>query len=671
MKQDTNLLTDKTAKDKPTIKFQKIYTEIQDRLKDAILSLWATGDAHFQEYLSKLFEEEKFLAEPVFQNTFPWTPAEETFGDLTDLFDTKFIKKLDKIKGEYEFPKDRNPYKHQITSWYKLLKDKKSIAVTTGTGSGKTECFMLPVLHDLYENCQNEPGIRAIFLYPLNALIGSQKKRIDAWVKALGGLNYAVYNGNTEESSKANKVKESLPELVSRKQIRETPPQILFTNPSMLEYILVRDKDVPLLENSKGKLRWILLDEAHTLVGSAASEMALLIRRVIDAFEVDIKDLRFAITSATVGTGEESENKLKEFMANLCGIENHQIEVITGKRQFKDLPTNYPVANQSELAQLRKKVYNADAIKLSDLTEGLIATNSPTEEKLELVDTLVEKELNNNSILPLRVHLFARGIGGVYVCSNPSCDKHKHVDTKNVMGVMTTYAGKNCDCSFPLFELVACRACGNELLLAEKQLQKNGKEFLTLPTAINQDNFIIDDIDTEENEEKLVPSQLFYFAKKFNNKRFVTDTIEFGIDIEGQINRTQNNFIEGNRNNECVCPHCSSSLESPLHFRISSSFMNRILSDVFLENTPEADEIKSEMLWDGHKYISFTDSRQGTAKISALINIDNENNWIRSQIFHLLCQQEANSSPSTIVNYDELKELEKELEAQVTCFHFF
>ena len=90
------------------IKFKKIYTEIQERLKDSILSLWATGDAQFQDYLSNLFEQEKLLAEPVFQNTFPWTPAKESFGDLNNLFQTSFIEKLDKIKGEYEFPK--NPY---------------------------------------------------------------------------------------------------------------------------------------------------------------------------------------------------------------------------------------------------------------------------------------------------------------------------------------------------------------------------------------------------------------------------------------------------------------------------------------------------------------------------------------------------------------------------------
>src|SRR5690606_34617828 len=148
-----------------------------------------------------------------------------------------------------------------------LLNNKKSIAVTTGTGSGKTECFMLPVLHDIYENCKEQQGINAIFLYPLNALIASQKKRMHAWCSALDGINYALLTGDTPNTSNRNDKERNRPQLISREQIRATPPQILFTNPTMLEYMLVRNADVPILEKSKGKLRWILLDEAHTLTG--------------------------------------------------------------------------------------------------------------------------------------------------------------------------------------------------------------------------------------------------------------------------------------------------------------------------------------------------------------------------------------------------------------------
>ena len=285
--------------------FKEFYNKTENRLTDAILSLWATGDKEMQDYFRFLLSQEPIIAEAIFQNTFPWQQGNLNFNESTSVFSKEFINALDKIKNEdFRFPKDRKPYKHQLKSWDMLLNKNKSIAVTTGTGSGKTECFMLPVIHDINENCKNKQGVNAIFLYPLNALIASQRKRMHAWCSAIGGVRYALLTGDTaNKENSQEKKKKAFPELISREQIRETPPQILFTNPTMLEYMLVRNADVPILEKSKGTLRWILLDEAHTLTGSKAAEMALLIRRVVEAFQVEVKDLRFAITSATVGTG--------------------------------------------------------------------------------------------------------------------------------------------------------------------------------------------------------------------------------------------------------------------------------------------------------------------------------------------------------------------------------
>ena len=311
--------------------FKEFYKNTEQRLTDSILSLWATGDAETQKYLKFIFQEEKLLAEPVFQTTFPWEPYSKNFGNLTEIFGSGLIDALDTIKDEeYRFPKDRLPYKHQVESWNALLNENKSIAVTTGTGSGKTECFMLPVLYDISKNYRNSKGVNAIFLYPLNALINSQKKRIDAWTRAIGSINYAIYNGNTIENNNKNIQRKAFPEILSRELIRKEPPQILFTNPTMLEYILVRNKDVDLLHNSFGKLRWILLDEAHTLTGSAAAEMALLIRRVLDAFGVTADNVRFAATSATVGNDRDYE--LQRFMSDLCGLPDNKIKIINGQR---------------------------------------------------------------------------------------------------------------------------------------------------------------------------------------------------------------------------------------------------------------------------------------------------------------------------------------------------
>lgn len=122
-----------------------------------------------------------------------------------------------------------------------LSGEDKTIVVTSGTGSGKTECFMIPVLQDI-ANRNEKDCVQAIFLYPLNALMKSQQKRIHAWCNALPNkITYAIYNGDTEKSKKnKNFTEQYYPQLITRPQIRETPPQILFTNPTMLNYMLVR-----------------------------------------------------------------------------------------------------------------------------------------------------------------------------------------------------------------------------------------------------------------------------------------------------------------------------------------------------------------------------------------------------------------------------------------------
>jgi hypothetical protein len=451
--------------------FRKFYTSTEQRIIDTILSLWATGDAEMQTYLKYILnqEDEKILAKPIFQNMFPWEPSKETFGQLSFMFNPDFIKKLDSIKNEeYRFSADRLPYLHQLSSWKASLDEKKSILVTTGTGSGKTECFMLPVLQDIYTNSPNEIGVNAIFLYPLNALIGSQKKRMHAWCKALGNIKYAVYNGNTAETVPQLKQNEAFPEIISRKNIREQTPQILFTNPTMLEYMLVRDKDTQLLQNSKGKLRWILLDEAHTLVGSKATEMALLIRRVIDAFDVDINTIRFAVTSATVGDG--NDDYLKQFMADLCGIQTSNIEIIKGKRilpSFDASLLDKSDIEDSDIAlNLRKQLYESTCLNLEVIGKTTKLPNSSGQ--LAYIDSLADISDNGQSFLPVRGHFFARNINGIYACTNPTCTIHRNVP-EHIIGTLTTISKKQCKCGYPLLELISCKTCGTYMMEGEKE----------------------------------------------------------------------------------------------------------------------------------------------------------------------------------------------------------
>ena len=670
--------------------FRNFYTKADNRLRDSILSLWATGDQPMQQYFSAILAKEKIMAAPVFQNAFPWQPSAKKFEETNSIFSDSFINALDKVKDpDYRFPKDRNPYKHQVESWDTLISQHRSIAVTTGTGSGKTECFMLPVLYDIYKNCKNSTGVNAIFLYPLNALIGSQKKRIDAWCKALGGIQYAVYNSNTLEGN--NQIKEQdaqkfLPELVTRKQIRETPPQVLFTNPSMLEYVLVRNKDVELLKNSEGTLRWILLDEAHTLTGSSAAEMALLIRRVVDAFKVDVKQLRFAITSATVGSGPDNEWYLKTFMANLCGISENQISVISGQRILPQLPApNAQAHDTSEIMnspapelftavqQLRADLIKAPALPLKNIGERM-HTNK-IEQQLELVDLLSERKVNGQSILPVRGHFFARGIGGIYVCVNPGCAEHKDIRPGEALGTYTTVAGVLCNCGSPLLELVACRSCGNQLIEGEKIKNKNtGDEYIMLVTAGTDNAFTVEkEEETDDDEEEkrtLIKGAKCYFTRRFEQAKYLASGNLTPFSISEECKMVPGDlFMEAHKpNGAAVCPHCGELLDNPMHFRLSASFINRILSDIILEETPEAEVLTKDMLWRGHKYISFTDSRQGTAKIAALINQDSEASWIRSQIFHKLCEKRNEwESQNPEISAEDLAAAIAQLETEIAA----
>lgn len=628
--------------------FQEFYTKSESRLTDSILSLWATGDKKMQDYFKYLLSQEPIMAKVVFQSTFPWEQGNLNFGETDQIFQQDFIKALDVISDpEFRFPKSRKPYKHQLQSWRILLNEKKSIAVTTGTGSGKTECFMLPVLHDIYENCNNQEGINAIFLYPLNALIASQRKRMHAWSSALGGIKYALLTGETEGRAVSD-VEKSFPQLISRQQIRASPPQILFTNPTMLEYLLVRNIDVPILEKSRGKLRWILLDEAHTLTGSKAAEMALLIRRVIAAFEVDIDNVRFAITSATVGSG--NTDVLKNFMSKLCGIAVDQIEVIQGKRvnnqiEDQDIPHLSPILSQKNIKSLRNEFLKEAGLSQCQIGEKLNISNPL--EQLRVIDELADKRVNGENLLPVRGHFFTRGIGGAYVCTNVQCDKHKSEKPDKALGTMYTIAGNKCSCGHPLLELVACRSCGNTMLEGERVKGKSSDEDRVIQKAsVGYEAFLMED-DAEDDEDEKgggtnnISNLVRFIRNRKDHNLRIRNLFPCSISAEnGIISGDDFLMVDG-----VQCPHCGNQDENPMCFRVSSAFTNRIMSDLVLDQTSEseADKISPKTLYKGRKYISFTDSRQGTAKISALINMDSERDWIRYQTYHYLLQKLKNS----------------------------
>lgn len=690
--------------------YHQFYEDANNTLVEALTSMWAAGRTEEKEYLRYILtEKEPLMQEPVFQTVFPWKESKQTFAEHGEqnlkILDEDFITALSQLKKnanpkeEYStdegnkpvfLKKEEHPYTHQTESWAAMLADEpKTIVVTSGTGSGKTECFMVPVLQDLLRQHINgtiEDGVQALFLYPLNALMDSQKDRISEWCNAIGGkVHYAIYNGKTPKGKKEDKHIIGS-EVVDRIGTRQTPPQILFTNRTMLEYILMRAADKPILEKSKKKLKWIILDEAHNYIGSSAAELALQLRRVIIAFGVKLDKVNFALTSATIG--EDKEDELKNFIKEVTGKPLEKIEIIKGYRdEQKDFQDIGEKAVQTRLDELNrefnatitiehiKKVretLNKDVFLLqSEIGKILNYTNKAR--LLELIDKLGgEKDINKIALLPTRIHLFARSIGGLYLCPNPDCTEDK--EKRLPIGSITTLSSKQCKCGCNLLELQFCKSCGEWII----------------PTAINDDEtfhsceqkFKISDSenddDTNNNKNTGDESNMYYLSKYINKlpRNNVELKHKFKFHKENDIFKySLRNIKEGDKKyTYCripktsskplhfICPNCgnnisihdSKSLKPAL---IGAPFMSRLLASHLMYQAEDLKNTDDNALWKGRRYIAFTDNRQGTAQSALSQNKTIEKDWFRSSVYKILKQNTPKVTDADEEDYQEYCEL--------------
>ena len=248
---------------------------------------------------------------------------------------------------------DKKLYKHQEQAIENVYLNRRNVVVTTGTGSGKTESFLYSILFELYRQHLNgeldEPGVRAMILYPMNALANDQRVRLGKICRALQRQGsdfvpkFGQYIGQTPEDERDHRryarrwEKERLPgELVFRKEMRENPPHILLTNYSMLEYLLIRPKDSPLFDNGFGKhWQFIVLDEAHQYKGTKGMEMGMLIRRLKQRLREGGREGPFqcVATSATMSSSEESKEKetVAEFAQAIFDEDFSSSDVIFGE----------------------------------------------------------------------------------------------------------------------------------------------------------------------------------------------------------------------------------------------------------------------------------------------------------------------------------------------------
>lgn len=517
-------------------------------------SILQVKDKIINQQASIALNNNEFVKGPFLEATPPFVTGVSIRQLITEGVASEEFKAID---GSAEI--DRSLYIHQEKAFRKVVSDKKNIIVATGTGSGKTECFMYPLINELMRQKENNdlgPGVRALLLYPMNALANDQMKRLRDLLADYPDITFGRYTGETiEKEEKAIEVyrekKEQelkgkgkyrgidytdsdlnpLPnEIISRQRMRENPPHILLTNYAMLEYLLIRPEDTSFFDGSMaGYWQFIVLDEAHTYKGANGTEIAMLLRRLKERVCGNERNrLTCIATSATLGN-KDALPDLAAFAANIFDEPFEVSDIITSTRRTRELDkgmrkysieeyqafkTHVQAMDNKGLAGkwLYEKLKGDERIvriltmleskpkNLAQVATEVFADYSDSNLRLQGVVLLIElgvlAKLNEQSaaLLPARYHLFVRALEGVYVALYP--EKKVFLDRKEFI---ECESGK-----VNVFELANCQKCGQEYLIGK---ENNG--YLKPPNEGEKLEYymhtseIVDseDVDTDSDDE--------------------------------------------------------------------------------------------------------------------------------------------------------------------------
>jgi len=273
---------------------------------------------------------EKFVKGPILEATPPFEPS-YTIEELIQL--GKLSPQFRNLKTD-RLPLNRPLYRHQVQSIEKTVVHNRNIVVATGTGSGKTETFLIPILNLIFDQSKQSklnPGVRALLLYPMNALANDQLSRLRELLKNTPEITFGRYTGETKRKTTDalnlyKRIYQRTPqenEFISREQMWANPPHILLTNYAMLEYLLLRPTDNVFFDGEYSyDWRFLVVDEVHTFTGAKGIEMAMLLRRLKDrVIKSNSNKLQCIATSATLGSGNEDYKIVSKFASQLFGEE--------------------------------------------------------------------------------------------------------------------------------------------------------------------------------------------------------------------------------------------------------------------------------------------------------------------------------------------------------------
>lgn len=600
-----------------------------------------------------------------------------------------------------KLPVDRPLYLHQERAIRKIVSG-ENVVVSTGTGSGKTHCFLIPVLNELLREQEAgilDDGVRAIFIYPMNALANDQIKGLREILLAYPQITFGVYNGETEYTEKAAVqlyeamyANEKCPELqsrlknemLSRLEMKKHPPHILFTNYAMLEHLLFRPGDDVLF--SKANFKFVVLDEAHVYGGAVGIETALLMGR-LKARLGDSKP-QFILTSATLGDqSSESKERVVGFASKLTGCDFKQENIVYADRirqycsgtytypekLFEDLAaeerpvkqtlTEYNIAFDSTRADeeilydliIESDIYatmreQGGLISLDDFAENLHMTRQTA---VAFISQCAKAKKGGKLLLDIRYHYFLRALDGGYMALDyPQSFTLTRKDK---------YNGE-----IKMFEVGVCDDCGELAIIGKrdegtKKLVRAGisdvREYYQIVGDGDEEEF--EDID-EQSEADRKPAEKFVLCKNC------------GAIIEE--NQSHNKWCTcGNcapiliaRVKKEKCLNCNGNLrrlqlgyEAATGVLATSLFEQIPEHSISFEGATENSSAKKGLFGvssssnrrkdrTGSQFLVFSDSRQGAAKFACHMEVSYSEFLRRRGIWNIV-KQEADNRPNGLI----------------------